>query len=566
MDEETIDGATILARSLKRQGVEYMFGVVGIPVIEVAIAAQREGIKYYGMRNEQSASYAAGAVGYMTGRPGACLVVSGPGMIHALGGMANAQVNCWPMIVIGGSSDSNQEGMGAFQEFPQVEAARLYSKYAARPSSVARIPYFVEKAVRASIYGRPGASYIDLAGDMIGAAVPLSEVDDVPRCAEPPISAADPVSVAAALTLLRQSKHPLIVLGKGAAYAKAETQARAFVEAAGVPYLPTPMGKGLVPDDHPQCVASARTHALLHADTIILVGARLNWILHFGMPPRFNPNVKIIQIDICAEEIGVNIPAAVALVGDARTILEQLMRERDQCGWKFPSSSTWWADLRGKMERNAASVQGQARDDSLPMNYYRVFAELEPLLPRDCVIVNEGANTMDIGRAMLPNRLPRHRLDAGTFGTMGVGLGFAIAAQAVWGETDKRVVCIEGDSAFGFSGMEIETAVRYGMPIVFIVVNNNGIYSGLDSSSWNEIAAEGLQPPPTALLPQARYDLMGKSFGCESYLCETPQQLREAVTAALAAKKPAVLNVLISPSAQRKEQEFGWLTRKDSKL
>uniref|UniRef100_A0A671L9H5 2-hydroxyacyl-CoA lyase n=1 Tax=Sinocyclocheilus anshuiensis TaxID=1608454 RepID=A0A671L9H5_9TELE len=482
MDEVT--GAQLIAEALKSQNVEYMFGIVGVPIIEVAMAAQAAGIKYVGMRNEQAACYAASAIGYLTGRPAVCLVVSGPGLIHALGGMANANMNCWPVIVIGGSSDRNQETTGAFQEFPQL------------PNQL----YFVMF---------------------------------VSCCPAPPVSQADSREITQAVRLLRAAQRPLIIIGKGAAYARAEKEVRELVEVTGIPFLPTPMGKGVLPDDHPNCVAAARSRALLQADVIVLLGARLNWILHFGFPPRFSPHVKIIQVDLCAEELSNNVRAASALLGDIGAVVRQSLALRS----------------------------------TLPMNYYTAFHHISELLPKDCIIVSEGANTMDIGRTMLLNYLPRHRLDAGTFGTMGVGPGFAIAA-GVLEQTQKsaqRVVCIEGDSAFGFSGMEVETMCRYKLPVIIIVINNNGIYSGVDPKTWKEMEKMGDMTtiaPPVTLLPEARYEQVMSAFGGRGYLVRTVEELRSALQESLNnTQMPSLLNVLIDPASDRKQQEFPWLTR-----
>ncbi|XP_053743645.1 2-hydroxyacyl-CoA lyase 1 isoform X1 [Synchiropus splendidus] len=559
-----VTGAQLIAESLKTQGVEYMFGIVGVPVIEVAMAAQAAGIKYVGMRNEQAACYAASAVGYLTGRPGACLVVSGPGLIHALGGMANANMNCWPVVVIGGSSDRNQETAGAFQEFPQVEACRLYSKFSARPSSLEAIPAVIEKAVRSSIYGRPGACYVDIAGDMVNANVGRSSVRVVSCCPPPPVSLADQNEISKAMTTLKASKRPLAIIGKGAAYGRAEAALKSFVEFSGLPFLPTPMGKGVLPDDHVNCVAAARSRALLQADVILLFGARLNWMLHFGLPPRFDPEVKVIQVDICAEEMGNNVRPAAALLGDVTAVVLQLLESIQKAGWKYPSDTDWWSTLKEKMAANTKISQALALQTTLPMNYYTVFHHMSKLLPHDCIIVSEGANTMDIGRTMLNNYFPRHRLDAGTFGTMGVGLGFAIAAAEV--ERSKgggrRVVCVEGDSAFGFSGMEVETMCRYNLPVVIIVVNNNGIYSGVDPETWKELAKLGdlsTVAPPVTLLPEARYDEVMTAFGGRGFLVRTVEELRSALEQSLSDwTRPSLLNVLISPSSDRKQQVPTW--------
>jgi len=312
------------------------------------------------------------------------------------------------------------------------------------------------------------------------------------------------------------------------------------------------MGKGVLPDDHELSVAPARSTALAEADLVFLIGARLNWIMHFGLPPRFAPDVKVIQMDIAAEEIGRNVPAAAALVGDARAATGEINRVLAKQPWGYPSETDWWQRLREKVAENRAAVEAMERDDSVPMGYYRVLREVRERLPRDAIICSEGANTMDIGRSSLPNFSPRHRLDAGTFGTMGVGLGFAIAAAAV--HPEKKVVAVEGDSAFGFSGMEVEVMCRYRMPITIVVINNNGIGGGVAELKGDRI-------PPSVYLPNARYDRVMEAFGGRGWYVERPDELGPALAAAIAEPMPSLVNVMIHPRAQRKPQAFEWLTR-----
>ncbi|MCA9844940.1 MAG: oxalyl-CoA decarboxylase [Dehalococcoidia bacterium] len=547
-----VNGATLIARSLREQGVDYMFGIVGIPVVPIAIAFQREGGQFYGFRNEQAASYAAGAVGYMTGRPGACLAVSGPGMVHGIAGLANAWANAWPMILLGGANDSYQNGSGAFQETPQIEAARPFSKYAARPDSVRRLPFYVEQAVRSSIYGKPGAVYLDLPGDIITGTCDEDEVDWKNRCPDAPRTTTPQENIDAALAALKSAERPLVIVGKGAAYARAEDEVRAFVEKTQLPYLASPMGKGVIPDDHPLSVAPARSYALQNTDLIFLMGARLNWIMHFGLPPRFNENVRVIQLDINAEEIGTNVPTEVALVGDAKAITKQLNDALDKNPWQYPAETTWRTGIQNKAEENLANVASRYKDDSEPMGYYRVLGQIRDMLPRDAIISSEGASTMDIGRTVLPNFYARHRLDAATYGTMGVGLGQAIAAAVV--NPDKKVVCVEGDSAFGFSGMEVETACRYNLPITFIIINNNGIGGGPDELDPKNV-------PPSAYTPNARYERVIEAFGGKGYFVTKVAELEPALKEALADPKPNIVNIMIDAQSQRKPQEFAWLTR-----
>uniref|UniRef100_A0A9L0JKM5 2-hydroxyacyl-CoA lyase n=1 Tax=Equus asinus TaxID=9793 RepID=A0A9L0JKM5_EQUAS len=484
-DEEQVPGAKVIAQALKTQGVKYMFGVVGIPVTEIAFAAQELGIRYVGMRNEQAACYAASAVGYLTDRPGVCLVTSGPGLINALTGMANANMNCW---------------------------------------------------------------YVEC-------------------CMPPPVSMADGSAVCMAASVLRNAKQPLIIIGKGAAYARAEEAVWKLVEQCKLPFLPTPMGKGVIPDNHPNCVGAARSRALQFADVIVLFGARLNWILHFGLPPRFRPDVKFIQVDICAEELGNNVRPAVTLLGDINAVTKQLLEQFDRTPWQYPPESKWWKTLREKMKSNEAVTKELASKNSLPMNYFTVFYHVQEQLPKDCFVVSEGANTMDIGRTVLQNYLPRHRLDAGTFGTMGVGLGFAIAAAVVAKDRNpgQRVICVEGDSAFGFSGLEVETICRYNLPIVLLVVNNNGIYQGFNADTWKEMLKFGdatFVAPPLSLLPNAHYEQVMTAFGGNGYFVQTPEELQKCLSQSLAdTTKPSLINIMIEPQATRKPQEFHWLTR-----
>ena len=550
--ETTITGAQLLARSLKQQGVDYMFGIVGFPVGEIAASAQREGMQYIGMRNEQSASYAAQAAGYLTGRPQACLVVSGPGVIHGIAGLANAQSNRWPMILIGGASDMRQNSMGAFQEERQVLGVTPFAKYAHAIEHASRIPYYVEQAVRKSIYGVPGAVYLDMSDDVISAELPLADIHDAPTVSEPPRSTVPEESVAAALDTLKSAENPLVIVGKGMAWARAEQEVRQFIDSTQLPFLATPMGKGVVPDDHPLSVAPARTHALQNADVVFLMGARLNWILHFGLPPRFNPDVKIIQLDANPDEIGTNVPAEVALVGDGQAVMGQVNAKLEQEPWQYPEETSWRTALDSAGEANVTMAAEMMADDSTPMNYYRVLKDVRDSIPRDSIIVGEGANTMDIGRTILNNYEARTRLDAGTYGTMGIGLGFAIAAACV--HPDRRTVAVQGDAAFGFSGMEVETACRYNLPLTVVVINNNGIGGGSA-----EMPADG-PPPPGMYLPESRYEKIMEAFGGRAYYVEGPEGMKEALDEANSGEGPALVHIRIDPRAGRKPQKFEWHT------
>ncbi|MDA0269875.1 MAG: thiamine pyrophosphate-binding protein [Chloroflexi bacterium] len=550
-----IDGQTIIARALKQQGVEAMFGVVGIPVTGIAAAAQREGINYVGMRHEMPATYAAQAVSYLggSGRLGAALAVSGPGVLNAVAAFANAWSNRWPMIMIGGSYEQTGHLMGFFQEADQLTAMKPYAKYAERVERLERIPIYVAEAVKKALHGVPGPVYLELPGDIITARVDEDLVEWAPRVPDPKRALSDPADVEAAIAALKTAQQPLIIFGKGVASARAEVEIRAFVEKTGIPYLAMPMAKGLIPDDHDQSAAAARSFVLQNADLIFLVGARLNWMLHFGLPPRFRPDVRVVQLDFNPEEIGVNVPSEVGMIGDAKATLSQLLDVLDRDGWSFPDDSEWTRAVSAEARQNAEAVQGMMQEETSPLGYYRALRSIDERLPKDAIFVAEGASTMDISRTVINQYLPRTRLDAGSFGSMGLGHGFAIGAATAF--PGKRVICLQGDGAFGFAGTECEVAVRYNLPITWIVFNNGGI------GGHKPELFEKDQKPVGGMSLGARYDIMMQGLGGAHFNANNSAELDAAIDAALKINGPSLINVPLDPDARRKPQKFGWLTR-----
>ena len=547
-----IKGADLMAKSLKEQGVEFMFGVVGFPVGPIAEAAQKAGLPYIGMRNEQAASYAAGAVGYLTGKPGACIVVSGPGVIHGLSGLANAQQNCWPMILIGGASETYRNGMGSFQEERQVLAATPVSKWAHGIEHVNRIPFYVEMAVRQSIYGRPGATYLDFPDDMITGSCDTADVDEVRKCPPPPRTMAMPQDIEHALDVLQSAQRPLLLIGQGMATSGAEAEVRAFVERTQIPFVRTPKGKGVMPDDHPLSAGAARSLALSQADVVFLMGARFNWILHFGLPPRYNKDVRVVQLDIEPESMHQNKPADACLVGDGKAIVAQLNASLTGRQWFHPEGSPWRQALAKKSAENAAMIAPQIADDSSPGGYYRLFRDIREWLPKNVVLCSEGATTMDIGGTQMPLENPRSYLNAGSYGTMGVGLGLVVASCVV--HPDRPVVHISGDSAIGFSGMEMETLCRYNMPAKIVVMNNGGIGPGMPEIPKNPM----LNMRPNTLIYGARYDKMMQAFGGYGAYVEDTKDVRGALDELMNFPGPGLVNIKLSQGSARKAQEFRW--------
>ena len=565
--DKAIDGASLLSLCLRAQGVRVVFGVVGIPVVEVAMAVQRASLTFVSCRNEQTASYAASVVSYLTATPAACLSVAGPGVLHSLAGVGNAWANRWAMLLVSAGTNAALRHSGAFQEAEQMESARPLVKFAARVTHLELLPALVERALREATYGRPGPVYLELPGELVLAVVDTARVQWKVRTPPPPRPIAQPDVINAAMSALLSASCPLLVVGKGAALGRAETALHRLVRLLPLPFLPTPMAKGLLPDEHPLCVSAARSHALRRADVVLLVGARLNWMLHFGDQGRYRDDVRLLHVDICAEEIGNGRPAAVALCGDAAAIVEQISDAVERRTGDRPDYAAWRTELSAIVQRNQETTRVLGLNSSTPITYYRVFAALSSVLPSTALVVAEGANTMDISRTCLQHSLPRSRLDAGTFATMGLGVGYAIAA-ALCCDPPRKVVTVQGDSAFGFSAMDFETAVRYALPITFVVFNNSGVYHGASDEERRAAHTDPWKTPVTALSFLTHYDCLGTMFGGRGrgWKVERSEQLEPVLREAVNWDGPAVVNVIIETQQGRKAATHSWMQSANAKL
>lgn len=551
-----IDGNVLAARALSIAGVQHMFGVVGIPVTSLATQSVALGIRFIAFHNEQSAGYAASAYGYLTARPGVFLTVSGPGCVHGLAGLSNSAANAWPAVMISGSCDQRDFGKGDFQELDQISVVRPFVKFAAKATEISQIPRLVLSVLSRALEGRPGGCYLDLPTDVLHQKISEEDASRILAEAENPRVRAveNPVvsslDIEKAVGLLRKAERPLIVFGKGAAYARAENSLKKLIETTGIPFLPTPMGKGLVPDSHELASTAARSLAIGGCDVALVVGARLNWLLHFGEPPKWSNDVKFILVDISKEEIELRKPY-LGLVGDAVTVLDLINREIKDDPFCFGKSHPWVEAISQKAKVNVLKMEAQLAKEVVPFNFFtpmRIIRNAILAQGSPCpILVSEGANTMDVGRAVLVQNEPRTRLDAGTWGTMGVGLGYCIAAAVA--SPDRLVVAVEGDSGFGFSAMEVETLVRYQFPVVVIVFNNGGVYGG-DRRNPDEITGPHKDDPaPTSFVPQAAYHTLMEAFGGKGYLTENPEELKSALFESFSSRKPAVINVIIDPYA-----------------
>lgn len=538
---ELTDGFHLLMDALEMNGITNIYGLLGIPVTEVGRMWQARGNKFYSFRNEQNAGYAASVAGYLTKKPGVCLTVSAPGFLNGLTALANATTNCFPMILISGSSEREIVDLqqGDYEEMDQLNMARPHCKAAYRINRPEDIGVAVVRAVRAALSGRPGGVYLDIPARLFSQTMSAEEgkkslwvpVDPAP--AQIPA----PEAVKRAVDLIKGAKKPLILLGKGAAYAQCDDDIKALVEETGIPFTPMSMAKGLVSDTHPQCGAAARSMVLQESDVVILIGARLNWLLSHGKGKTWGSPKQFVQIDIKADEIDSNVPIAAPLVGDVQSCVNAL-----RAGLKGMAKPTEW--MNAVSERAAGSRSKLASKLSTPtpiMNYHNSLGTIRDVLKNypDIILVNEGANALDNARMVIDQYQPRKRVDTGTWGVMGVGMGSAVAAAA---ESGKPVVAICGDSAFGFSGMEFETITRYNLPVTVIIMNNGGIYRGDEANPEHQFSCMKFNP-------ETRYDMFGKSLGGEGVRVETPEDLAKALEASIKSGKPTMIDAIIDPAA-----------------
>lgn len=552
-EQELTDGFHLLIDALKLNGVKTIYGVPGIPITDFGRMAQAEGIRVISFRHEQNAGYAASIAGYLTKQPGICLTVSAPGFLNGLTALAHATTNCFPMILLSGSSEREIVDLqqGDYEEMDQLAVAKTMCKAAYRVLHAQDIGIGLARAIRAAVSGRPGGVYLDLPAKLFsqvmnadaGAKSLVKVIDAAP--AQIPA----PDAVKRALDVLKTAKKPLIIIGKGAAYAQADDAIKAFVEKTGAPFLPMSMAKGLLPDLHPQCAGAARSTVLKDSDVVVMLGARLNWLLSHGKGKTWgDAPKKFIQIDIEPKEMDSNVEIVAPVVGDIGSCVSALL---NAMGDKWTAAPSDWVNaVKTKREDNIAKMAPRLMNNNSPMDYHGALGVLRQVIKErpDAILVNEGANTLDLARGVIDMYKPRKRIDVGTWGIMGIGMGYSIAAAI---ETGKPVLAVEGDSAFGFSGMEVETICRYQLPVCIVIFNNDGIYRGTDVNS------AGSDPATTVFVKGARYDKMIEAFGGVGINATSPDELRRAVNEAMDSGKPTLINAVIDPAAGSESGRIG---------
>ena len=550
-ETQLIDGFQLVIDALKLNGLDTIYALPGIPITDLTRRAQAAGIRVLSFRHEQNAGYAASIAGFLTQKPGICLTVSAPGFLNGLNALAHATTNCFPMILISGSSEREIVDLqqGDYEELDQLAIAKPLAKAAYRVLHAEDIGVGLARAIRAAVSGRPGGVYLDLPAKLFAQSIDaeaarktlIKVVDPAPK------QIPAPEAVKRALDLLRGAKKPLIILGKGAAYAQADAEIKNLIERTGIPYLPMSMAKGLLPDTHEQCASAARSFVLPGADVVMLIGARLNWLLSHGKGKTWGgtgakdwTDQKFIQIDISPQEADSNVRIDAPVVGDIGSCVSALLHSMGNSSPQPPAQ--WLSAVAEKKKGNVAKMAETLAKNPTPMNFHSALAVVRDIVRAnpDAILVNEGANALDFTRSIVDMYKPRKRIDVGTWGIMGIGMGYCVAAAVT---TREQVIAIEGDSAFGFSGMEVETICRYNLPVCIVVMNNNGVYKGTDADPT------GRDPAPTVFVKGARYDKLIQAFGGVGVHVTTPAELRKAMDEALRSRKPTLINAVIDETA-----------------
>ena len=539
-----VNGSYLIARTLKEEGVDTLFYLMGGPNFDIVLSCQDLGIRTVDFRHEQGAAFAAHAYARVTGKPGVCTAASGPGTLNLLTGVYTAALDCAPMVILGGASPVHEIGRDAFQEVDQVSVVQSLCKYSHRTTMAARYPEIVSTAYRQAMAGRPGPVYIDCGADVLYEEIEEDSAISPARVIKRSRPAAEPGAVTEAIDMLASAERPVLLAGGGVFFSDGASELERFIDITNIPFYTAPMSRGLVPEDHVVSFQGARSTALREADVALVVGTRLNWMVNYGN--RFGKDAKVIQIDIDAGEIGHNRTVDLGIVGDAKTVMGQLADEAYAQEGRFSGAleSPWVVHLRQDNERRAQQMMPLLDSDQVPIHPLRLCKEIREFLDRDAILSVDGNEILHFGRQSIPTYSPGHRLNSGVTGTMGVGLPYGIGAKLA--KPDKQVLVLHGDGSMGMNAMEVDTAVRHNLPVVTVISNNAG---------WTARSTESRKPGRE--LGFTAFHEMAEALGAYGEKVEDPDEIRPALERAFASGKPAVINVIVEPTAAGVSRSWG---------
>ena len=541
---DNVTGSYLIARTLKEEGVEYLFYLMGGPNFDIVMACQDFGIKTVDFRHEQAAAFAAHAYARLTGKPGVCTAASGPGTLNLLTGVYTASIDCAPMIILGGAGPVHEIGRDAFQEVDQVGIFKPLCKYVHQPTLAERYPEIISTAFRQATSGRPGPVYIDCGADVLYEEVEESKVIKAPRPLAKSRPSADPKAIEVAINLISAAKKPIIFAGGGVFFSGASDEFQRFIDITKIPFYTAPMSRGLAPEDHPVSFPAARSKAMREADLVLVIGTRLNWMMQYGS--RFSDKAKLIQIDIEESELGHNRDCDLGIVADAKIALKQLTNAANQRSQDFEDrlESQWIQDLSEYQTDKVAKMESLLNSNQVPIHPLRLCNEINKFLDRDAIVTVDGNEILHFGRQSINTYFPGHRLNSGVTGTMGVGLPYGIGSKLA--KPEKQNLVLHGDGSMGMNAMELDTLVRFNLSVVTVISNNAG---------WT--ARTPNQRKPGRELGFTPFHEMAKALGCYGERVENPDEIRPALERAFSSGKPAVIDVIVEPTAAGTSAAWG---------
>lgn len=542
-----LTGSEILAKALRNEGVNDLFFIMGGPMLLAEESCIKEGIRPIDVRHEQAAAFMGQAYSRLLNKPSVCMAASGPGVTNLITGIANAYIDCVPVVAVGGSSPFKAYGRQVFQEIDQLGMMKPCTKWAERVYSLARIPEMVNVAFQKAMAGKPGPVYLDFPGDILYEKIDESEIDwsisgrSIPR-ARPH---AAPELISGTVEALSKAKKPVIITGGGILWSDAADELREFVDKAEIPFYTTPQGRGVIPEDHPLSYMTVRSAAFREADLIMIIGTRMNYIIGHAAPPRFNKDATIIRIDIDEDEISTS-PRKIdiGIVGDAKAVLHQINSRLDGVVNK-DSFLEWRNRLSDEEASKRSRPGGNSVSDAVPIHPLRLCEEVKNFMDRDAILVVDGQEILNYGRQSMPTFEPGHRLNSGPFGTMGVGLPFGLGAKIA--KPDCQVIVVHGDGSFGLNAMELDTAVRHGINVLVVISLNGGWTADPDGTK------------PGRDLGYTRYDKMAEALGCYAEYVEQPGEIKGALERAqeqINKGRVAVVNIKTDHTARAGTQAF----------
>ena len=544
-----VTGSHLICKALKLEGVKNIFALAGDHILPVLDVMADQDFRILDTRHEQAAVHMADAWSRITEQPGVCMYTT-PGFANAIPGLTNAMHTEGPVISIAGCADTHDLGRGAQQEINQVGMAEPMCKGSFMVPDARRIPEYIARAMRLAFSGRRGPVHLTIPIDVQEQSVEENDVTLIAPDAYRPNAAVlgDPKQVRQAVALLRQAQRPLLIAGSAAGYTLSGAAMQRFIETTRLPIVTEEQSRGLVPDDHPYVFGyferglNRAAAKVRDADVVVLLGRKQDFIIGFCRPPHVAANARIIQIDPSPLEIGRNRGADVGMAGNVASILEQMADEAAKYEWK---DLPWLDDLRAARAAQAEWAEKLAQPKT-PMHALFVHKTLKSILRPDDCLVFDGGDFCHFGRSYLPALTAKHWFNVSSLGMLGSSLPTALAAKVAY--PNSRVFMLTGDGAFGFNGMEFDTAVRHGLNIVAIVGNDSawGIDRQIQLGLYGRAVATDLR--------QSRYEQIVQGLGGHGEFVERPEDLKPALERALAAGKPALLNVAveraISPRAE----------------